>query len=64
MNNIREQIILKMAEKGMSQDTLAQKSNVSRPTISKMIKGEDWTKSCVIRVLEALELNELINLLK
>ena len=64
MNNIKEQIIQKMSEKGMSQKTLAHKSLVSRPTISKILKGEDWTKSCVVRVLEALELNELINLLK
>lgn len=64
MNNIKEQIILRMAEREISQSKIAEDCLITRPTISKILRGEDWTKSKLIVVLEYLELNDLISLLK
>ena len=64
MNNIRAQIILKMKDKGITQEMIAEDCLITRPTISKIINGQDWKKSKVIVVLEYLELNDLIKLLK
>ena len=68
MNNehIREQIKTAMHEQGLNQSGLTEKSGVSRQRISQIINtdGYNWSYKTIVKVLEALELNELISLLK
>ena len=67
MNNeqILNQIKDKMDSLGMSQKTLSEKTLIDRPAISRILNGTtNWTKDTMVKILEALELNELINLLK
>lgn len=66
MNNeqILKQIRVKMAVMELNQNQLSEKSGVHRTLLSQILNGSNWTKDTMIRVLEALELNDLINLLK
>lgn len=64
--HIREQIKFAMYRLDWSQTMLAEKSGVSRQRISKIINldGYNWSYKTIVKVLEALELNDLIILLK
>ncbi len=64
--HIREQIKAEMDKRDWSQSKLAELSGVSRQRISQIIntKGYNWSHKTIVRVLEALELTDLIKLLK
>lgn len=67
MNNeqILTQIKNKMDSLGMSQKTLSEKTRIDRPAISRILNGTtNWTKDTIIKILKAVKLNDLINLLK
>jgi len=67
MNNeqILTQIKGKMDSLKMSQKTLSEETLIDRGAISRVLNGShNWTRDTMVRILEALELNELINLLK
>ena len=67
MNNeqILMQVKVKMTKLEMSQKTLSEKTRIDRPAISRILNGTtNWTKDTMVKILEALELKELITLLK
>lgn len=67
MNNeqILTQIKGKMDSLGMSQKTLSEKTLIDRGAISRILNGtNNWTRDTMVKILEALELTDLIKLLK
>lgn len=61
---ILKQIRVKMAVMEFNQNQLSENSGVHRTLLSQILNGSNWTKDTMVRILEALELNELIKLLK
>ena len=62
--DIITQVKMQMAAKGIKQQKLSERSGVDRSRISQILNGQNWTRNTMIKVLKALELNELITLLK
>lgn len=62
--NILKQIKVKMAVMDLNQGQLSEKSGLHRTRLSQILNGDNWTRLTMIKILKALELNELINLIK
>ena len=67
MNNeqILMQVQVQMTKLEMSQKTLSEKTLITRGNVSKILNGtHNWTRDTMVKILKALELKELITLLK
>ena len=67
MNNeqILMQVKVQMTKLEMSQKTLSENTLIPRGNISRILSGErNWTRDTMVKILEALELTDLIKLLK
>ncbi len=61
---ILKQIRVKMAVMELNQNELSEKSKVHRTLLSQVLNGSNWTRDTMVKILEALELTDLIKLLK
>ena len=62
--NITTQIKIKMVKDGIKQQKLSEKSGVDRTRLSQILNGHNWTRDTMNKILNALELTELITLLR
>lgn len=59
------QVKVQMTKLEMSQKTLSENTLIPRGNISRILSGErNWTRDTMVKILEALELTDLIKLLK